>query len=234
MRTKRTDSRGRAYKKSQLQIQIYVNRRPSEFERAIRKSLPSFDSAVAGINWVSPLEAEGFAEYRDAAFLQAVGRADLTGALREFWPKGGAHWDALATLHLRGGGQGILLVEAKSYVEEMKSRMKAKARKSVEKIRAALTSTKRWCGAAPDADWTQPYYQLANRLAHLAFLEERGVKVWFVQLCVVGDPHAPTTRAEWGGGIAVALERLGIERIPSGRVGDVFLPGRARSELLSG
>ena len=106
MASSRTDSRGRAFKKSQLQIQIYVNRRREELEKAIRTVLPGLDQATQRFRWVSPLESDKFREYRDRSFLVAIERSDLADELKKFWPRGGAHWDALAILEFHGGGSG--------------------------------------------------------------------------------------------------------------------------------
>jgi len=229
----RTDDQGRAFKKSQLQIQIYVNKRSGELNHAIRVALPTLDAVASGIHWVSPLESEKFVEYRDESFLRRVNFPALVPALAEFWPRQGAHWDGLATVDLKAGGQGVLLVEAKCYVAEMKSSMMARAPESIERIRMAFEEAKSWCGADPGADWTAPYYQTANRLAHLCFFARRSIPAWLVNVCMENDPHAPTTRLEWESGISEALRHLGLKQFPSGLVGHVYLPSRPRSELLA-
>ena len=71
------------------------------------------------ITWRSPLEDQGCAEYADAEFLQALGLGHLSDELEAFWPIGGPHWDALGMVKLASGAHGVLLVEGKSYPDEM-------------------------------------------------------------------------------------------------------------------
>src|SRR5258706_9106146 len=92
----RTDEHGRAYKQSQLQMQLYVNRRQPALTGAVLDALPSLSELRPSLTWVSPLEAQKFAEYYDGDFLAAVDRPDLAGSLADYWPSGGPHWDALA------------------------------------------------------------------------------------------------------------------------------------------
>jgi hypothetical protein len=93
---RRTDEHGRAYKQSQLQMQLYVNRRQPALTDAVLDALPSLSALKPSLTWVSPLEAEKFAEYYDGDLLAAIGRGELACALTDYWPSGGPHWDALA------------------------------------------------------------------------------------------------------------------------------------------
>ena len=56
---------------SQLQIQIYVNRRTDELSQNILDALPSIASLNPELRWVSPLESKKLVEYQDRAFLKA-------------------------------------------------------------------------------------------------------------------------------------------------------------------
>jgi hypothetical protein len=114
---------------------------------------------------------------------------DLSGMLAELWPQGGPVWDALARVTLHGSrGPGVLLVEAKSYPQELYSNGCCASEVSRGQIVRALQNTQRWLGVE-QTDWTGPLYQSANRLAHLYFLREvAGVPTWFVNLCFAGDP----------------------------------------------
>ena len=117
----RTDSQGRAYAGSQLQIQIYVNRLQKKLNTAILNALPSLSALDPTIRWTSPLEADNFAEYQDLAFLKASDLEYLEENLKDFWPRGGPVWDGLAIAEFGGnqGKHGTILVEAKSHVPEV-------------------------------------------------------------------------------------------------------------------
>ena len=96
----RVDELGRAFAGSQLQIQIYVNRREEELSQAVLNALPSLASLSPRVHWVSPLESKKFIEYKDAEFLRAVGLVHLSPKLKELWPFRGPNWDALAAVEI--------------------------------------------------------------------------------------------------------------------------------------
>jgi hypothetical protein len=229
---RRQDELGRAFAGSQLQLQIYVNRRTNELSAAILAALTPRVPVDSTIYWVSPLEAEKFMEYCDADFLRVLGLSRLAEQLSDFWPTGGPNWDGLAVIRKGESVFGYVLAEAKSYVGEMESSCAARSQASVSKIDAALIRAKHWLSVAQNIDWKTGLYQSANRLAHLYFLRELASEaVWLVNLCFVGDSHHPTSAAEWKSGLAESKRRLGLAAtIPW--VSDVLLPARKRDELL--
>lgn len=232
----RADAQGRAFKGSQLQVQIYVNRRQQELEQKLRDELETLDQMAARFEWVSPLELERFVEYQDVAFLRAVGLERLAPELASFWPtRGGPVWDGLARVHLRTGGQGVLLVEGKSYPNELFGPgCTAKADRSRQLIRSALEQTQTWLGLPVGADrWLGRLYQSANRLAHLYFLREvAGIEAWLLHACFVGDTdHVPITEDAWRRGLKEADRKLGLAE-SSPYAGAVFPRARPRDELV--
>jgi hypothetical protein len=188
---------------------------------------------------VSPLRNDGYREFWDAAFLRALGFDKLADRLRDWWPAGGPHWDALALLEFPDGGPGVLLAEGKSYPAEMRDEKgsAAKALRSIEKIHAALNETREWLDAqAPLEHWLSPYYQTANRLATLYWLH-RGLegKAWLVHLCFLDDPThtAPqmhSTLHQWENAFDAADAHLGLHR-PVPNYAHVFLPGLPRPNI---
>jgi hypothetical protein len=71
---RRADATGRAHKRSQRQIQLYVNELAPELSRAILEALPTLAELRAQLNWKSPLEEDDYREYRDGAFLKSLMR----------------------------------------------------------------------------------------------------------------------------------------------------------------
>ena len=233
----RVDECGRAYAGSQLQIQIYVNRRSEELSRGVLRALPSLASLKARLTWVSPIEAEKFAEYQDRAFLAAVGLEHLAPALSNFWPRRGPVWDALAAVEIPGAPErnGVILVEAKSYPGEIYGDgCGASDPSSLEQIGAALSQTKRWLGVAEDVDWTGPLYQSANRLAHLFFFRRERVCVpaWLVNIYFLRDPRRPTRIEEWEEALPQVKEKLGLTGVDIPDTASLFLKARDRRELI--
>jgi hypothetical protein len=164
-------------------------------------------AAEVSIDWRSPRAEDDFAEYRDAAFLRLVGLERLAEELRRFWPERGPQWDALA---VSSDGR-VLLIEAKAHVAEMVSSCGAGA-VSRERIEQTLNECKRRVGARAESDWGVSYYQYANRLAHLQFLRDQGIRAELVFVYFVGDPDmGSTTLAEWAAGIDACYDHLGFD-----------------------
>lgn len=231
----RTDEHGRAYKQSQLQMQLYVNRRNSALTTAVLDALPSLAKLQPVLAWASPREKERFAEYHDRDFLRAIERPDLAAALKDYWPSGGPHWDALAVARDADGRYlGPVLAEAKSWPGEMKSKTAASAA-SRKRIAARLSETREWLGVGEEhaTAWLASYYQAANRYAHLRwFLDVLNERAWLANIYFVADPAKPTTRAVWETAIAGAEEVLGLADVTVPNAGRVFLPAGERTELL--
>jgi hypothetical protein len=232
----RVDAQGRAFKGSQLQVQIYVNRREHELEQKLREELEALDQKAERFEWVSPLEVERFVEYQDVAFLRAVGLERLAPELAAFWPaRGGPVWDGLARAHLRTGGEGVLLLEGKSYPKELFGPgCTAKANRSKQLIRSALEQTQAWLGLPVGADrWLGRLYQSANRLAHLYFLREIvGIEAWLAHACFIDDTdHVPIAEGAWRRSMEEADRELGLAE-SSPFAGAVFLAARPRTELV--
>lgn len=228
--TGRLDALGRAFAGSQLQVQIYPNRRQQELSDAVLGAIPALALGRASLVWVSPREELGFSEYRDEDFLRVLGLSHLAARLAEFWPRRGPVWDALAVAE-SSQGRGAILIEAKSHPAELLGAGCRAGPVSRPRIEMALTAAKRWAGADAEADWTGPLYQHANRLAHLYFLRRAGIEAWFVNLLFLDDPIRPTDRAEWEAVLAEARRQLGLSG-PAPYTVAVFLPALERRELL--
>ncbi len=96
-------------------IQLAVNRFPAYTNNRIEKAC-SLDPATS-IHWVSPVQNDDYAEYRDADFLDRLSITLPGRALSTFWPNLGPQWDGLATT----SRDEVLLVEAKANLPEVKS-----------------------------------------------------------------------------------------------------------------
>lgn len=212
----RTDPQtGEAYAGSQRQTQLWVNQRADELNSELVVEFPEL--AGRAVRWTSPLAVDGYREYQDTAFLNAVGLGGLASALAGFWPRGGPVWDALAIVETpttdgTPSRPGVILAEGKSYPGELRSRGCQASPTSRARIEAALATTQQTLGVTDrtPADWCGPLYQTANRLAHLTWLRSLGIRAWLVHLLFVNDPHSPTTAAAWEQAISDASDELGL------------------------
>jgi hypothetical protein len=118
------------------------------------------------IDWLSPIESDGYAEYFDEEFLDRLGISDVKVPLSDFWPRSGPRWDAIA----RTESGKLLLVEAKAYIEEAVDYRSGARPNSMRRIKRALSVAKKGFGSSDNATWETQFYQYANRLAHLYYL----------------------------------------------------------------
>jgi hypothetical protein len=224
------DASGRAYAGSQRQIQTQVNDFPEALDKAIADSLGSRFPVSARIRWVSPLKHEGYTEYRDGDFLQALGMQQYTGDLSRFWPSRGPCWDALARIEQDGTVVGCVMVEAKSHVDEFYKNDTSAKGASLAKIRTALKRTEEWLKISPAKTWLRfpdpkrCLYQCANRFAHLFLLRTTlGVPAFLVNVLFTDDPHSPTSAGQWKAGLSRIHGDLGISEFPD-CYAEVLLP----------
>lgn len=159
------------------------------------------------IQWLSPREDDNYAEYRDAGFLEIIGQTQLVDELKLYWPARGPQWDALGL-----AGDTILLVEAKAHIPEMLSDGCKAGDASLAIIKEAFASTIAEANMKTSIEWTGPFYQYANRLAHLYFFKKRGVKVKLVLCCFTGDDkmNGGASEEEWKGALKIADHLIGL------------------------
>ena len=211
------------------------------------------------IEWLDfPVGGEGKLdrEWKGVDFVDSA--SDGKSAWVKFWPQTGnvPNWDAVGRLESNSGKE-YLLVEAKAHAEELRSSCLAKKTKKeagLDEIRDALKATKESGferildalkatitanGFTADVkDWLSPYYQYANRLAHLHFLVEHGIPARLVFIYFCGDnwgvkklsngkpPNCPKEAQQWDGYLKDVRARLGMngQSKLEERVHSLFLP----------
>ncbi len=161
------------------------------------------------ISWLSPIDTDRFAEYRDQAFLDLLGVRLEKRPLRTFWPGLGPQWDALA----RSDRGEVFLVESKAHIGELLSPGTKASSQSKTLIDASLKEAQSFLGVDTDVDWSKVLYQYTNRLAHLYLLRALNhVPAFLVFLYFVGDKEmdGPSTPEEWKSAIKVVKGVLGL------------------------
>lgn len=201
-------------------VQILINRSPSLLDQSIMEKLKLHSKKI---NWVSPLEKDNYAEYRDGDFLSRLGLYNLNGKLRDFWPNGGPQWDALGFIKKH---DFYFLVEAKANIPEIMTSIQAKSKKSISQIEQSLLETKKFLNCRSGLNWEFGFYQYANRIAHLYFLRRIcRVNAYLVFIYFLNDyTHLSTSREEWNGVIKLQKQLMGLKRHKLQRyVADVFI-----------
>ena len=175
-----------AHKGSRCSIQQLINTNNGS---TLTQAIGRVDPTLQNIKWLSPLAADNFKEF--------INR-DLRALLKppcnlDFWPGRGPHWDAVGM-----AGDTLILVEAKSYPGETRSKMGATSDNSqqliTESMREAhtrLVSPTHNETPPPSYDpkiWEETYYQLGNRLSYLSFLNYQNIPTKFVLVNFVNDP----------------------------------------------
>ena len=193
--------------RSEHWLRLLINKRPDILNSRLRELYPW--AHTEEITWISPIESDDYAEYRDDAFLNLLGIASPSLPLTSFWPTGGPRWDGLG----RTSTAKPLLIEAKAYIEEMVSTPTSASEPSLSIIQSSLREVQQFLRATPPHDWSVLFYQYANRLAHLYYLRERnGIDAYLIQVYFVGAPDVeqPSTASEWRAALRVLKRCLGI------------------------
>lgn len=193
---------------SEKWLQLAVNKHPEHFCALIAKKLNPKPSVI---DIYSPLKCDQYAEYSDQDFINTLDLELAVRPLDEFWPSGGPHWDGLATTDR----SQVLLFEAKAYASELKGRKRrATSIKSKRMIDRSLRKTQQYLGADMCVDWAKsPYYQYANRLAHLYLLFVlNGIDAYLLMVYFLNDDDkgGPDSPQLWEHAIKRQYAEMGL------------------------
>lgn len=201
-------------------IQRLINEKPHLLDTHISRQLSL--SSGSKIEWISPVKPK-FSEYRDADFLKAVGHPELIENLKTFWPKNGPQWDALGVT----SDGTVILIEAKAHIAEILTTSGAKDPGSIKMIELAFSKVREDLKINTSHSWSAPFYQYANRIAHLHFLHNIcGIQAVLVFVHFLGDEEmdGPRTKTEWQQVNGKVREYLGLTKSSIlNRVVDAFI-----------
>lgn len=195
---------------SQHWLQVTVKNQPGLIDEPLLASLGA--PAQSRVEWLCPVQAGGYKEYRDHAALKVLGApARLQESLVDFWPRRGPVWDGLA----RTVNGDLVLLEAKAHVSELASGRSQAGPESLKKITERLIEVREYLAPRSTADWNHTFYQYANRLAFLYFLRRMNrvpAHLVFVYFVNARDVKGPTSRAEWEAALTLMYAALGLPR----------------------
>lgn len=221
---------GRAAKGSEKWLQLAANEYSVLSRTLIAKQLQLDPS---NIEWLSPLECDGYAEYTDQDFINLLG-VELKGhPLKKFWPNSGPNWDGL----VKTDRSQVLLVEAKAHIDEMdRQGSSATNPESIEQIACSLKETQQFLDADHSIDWAKyPIYQYANRLAHLYLLAElNGIDSYLLMIYFLNDTKmgGPDSSDLWEDAIHKQYVHMGLpqDHRLSDRIINLYLDVRELGE----
>lgn len=200
---------------SQYWLQVLVNQAPHLIDQALltfsesRRKSRSKDEIIK-IKWRSPI-APTFREYKDTAFLDALGIELHEMTLDQFWPKGGPAWDGLANT----GDDRVFLIEAKGHIPEINTNPTGARGPSLDLIQKSLQETREFLSVKNSVDWAKSFYQYTNRVAHLYLLREiNGIDAFLINLYFFNDyvMRGPCSIEEWKGALVLLKSHLGLLR----------------------
>jgi hypothetical protein len=187
--------------KSEFWLRKLINNNPNILnEHLLNNHIISKNDSI---EWLSPISSDDYAEYYDDEFLDrlAIDKNKLLIPLIDFWPKSGPRWDGLGKTNTNK----YFLIEAKAHIEEaVDYSTGAKSKMSIDLIKNSIDKAKDFYSDNKKAYWQMPFYQYANRLAHLYYLKELNhinAFVIFIYFCNASDVAKPTNEDEWNGHI---------------------------------
>jgi len=204
--------------RSEHWLRVAVNDFTDIFNKRIAESFGWTGSDP--IRWLSPIKSDKYVEYFDQSFLDKL--QVRTSQIANFWPPGGPRWDGLA----KTKSGKVILIEAKAHIEEMVDYHSRASSASLTRINNSLEEAKMAFKANADASWESPFYQYANRLAHLYFLagvEKVDAYLLFVYFVNAPDVPKPASIQQWEGAISLAHKCLGLGEHPfKSRIGNLI------------
>jgi hypothetical protein len=217
----------------------YRAERPSVLDALLLKPLGGPD---ARLEWVYPTGAEGEREPQGLEFLSD--REDVQALWRDFWPQRGRGptWDGVAVVHANSSPEWVLIEAKANTVEFVTPSCGAVERGGREQIETALNRVKAALGVHRHYSWLGSYYQYANRLAVLHFLNEQArvparlLHVYFTGDCFPDGRECPGSAEDWKQLIEARRITLGLphKHLLSDRTHEAFVPVEASNASASG
>jgi hypothetical protein len=209
---------------SEFQLMRFLGHHREELESIIKKELKE----DVEIKWFDfPYDSKkksGDSEYVGLEFLknEAIYKS-IKGNWKKIWPSANnaQNWDAIAKI-----GTRWLLVEAKAHKNEVLSDCKA-SKSSKEMILRSMTQVQNDKNIKTKNDWLKKYYQKANRLLFIHFLEKNDIKSSLLYIYFVNGylDKGIKSKADWKEVIKEEDKYLGIQnnKWVKGKVHNIFI-----------
>ena len=193
---------------SEYQLLRFLGHHRNELNMYIKKAL-NIESEIEWLDFpYDDNRLSGDGEYIGIEFLDSY--SDILAQWKKFWPslKKAQHWDAIAKTK-----DTWLLIEAKAHSKEMISDCTARE-KSKEVIEYRMMELIKRYNITPQGSRLKKYYQKANRILFISFLESIGIRAQIVFIYFInGYKNIGIENAEeWESLIKEQDMYLGIEK----------------------
>lgn len=163
---------GKEYGSEYRLWQYFYGTRRADLDAAILEAIGSSDRSLS---WVYPDEvnAPNQHEFENLDFLSTGEFAETVSEFKRVWPTTGTgiSWDGIAWAE--STPRQLILIEAKANQPELCSAPSGAGEASLKVISSALGRAKSFLRVHYRFSWTKSYYQYANRLFVLSFLERK-------------------------------------------------------------
>jgi len=199
---------------SEYQLLRFLGHRRNELENIIRTN-SNLKGSLEWLDFPSNQNSSFDDEHKGIDFLKEhPAYSQLKGAWSKFWAQSGnpQNWDAV----LIHNGDEYVVVEAKAHIGELCSGCKASSPISKQQIKAAMRTTQQYWKIQAKNDWLAKYYQLANRLAFVAFLQRNGIKCSLLNIYFINGykltlrDRSVSDQVKWDKKIQIQYDYLGI------------------------
>ena len=224
---------------SEFHLLRYLGRHRNELNKAIIRNTNINSDLDYDMDWID----FGFwddtvfdAEYKGISFLPQFDAKLYDEVMKEwikYWPQTGnpQNWDAIIHLTpLVPKSKKLdkwIVVEAKAHLGELESTSGA-GKESKAKIENAFKETQNFFGIETKNNWLEKYYQLANRLAFIHFMQKNNVDISLLNIYFInGWPNdmkknVPSKNI-WDEKINEEYNYLGINQKAKNYISDLFI-----------
>lgn len=195
---------------SEFQLMRFLGHHREELESIIRKELKE-DGEIKWLDFpYDSKKKSGDSEYVGLEFLKnETNFKSIKTNWKKVWPSANnaQNWDAIAKI-----GTRWLLIEAKAHKNEVNSDCKA-SKSSKEMIFESMTKVQKDKNINTQNDWMKKYYQKANRLLFIHFLENNYINASLLYIYFINGylDKGIKDKAEWIAIIKEEYKYLGIQ-----------------------
>lgn len=214
---------------SEFHLLRWIGRHRNEFDNRV-KSLLSIDI----VHWLdfdfAPRKDIADKEITGLNFLDEEKYKSILLSWKKEWPQTGnsMNWDLVGYTE-NNNEKTWILIEAKAHLDELKQNCEASC-ESLKKIELALSkcATNQKITILENNTWTKQYYQFANRIYILDFLQKNNIKAKLVNVYFIGDLNSKSRKSPqsidgWKTSLTEMKKYLNIQDLKKIDISDLYL-----------